>query len=331
MEQSRVPSPCPKAGASSLNFLNPISWQVGLVLLAMADAPPPVAAGADPGGVTLRRCATEYARSSMLGSPTVSTLQDCLVEPGDRVRAGQVLGRIQDREARAELALRQQQAESDVEVRLGRARHAQAAARLKVSEMLRSRNALSVDQYNIDRLATTVAALEIENAEGRRRVAQIELEQARAAVQSREIVSPHDGVVVAVFRKQGESVTPSDPVFHVVDVDRIRVTGSLDVDAAWRVKQGQPAEFSPVVGGADLEVERRVFAGRVVFVDRIVDPRSQTCKIVAEFDNREGLLRAGLGARMEVLPAPPAAAGVNPPPAAGGAGPPGPAVASGPP
>jgi RND family efflux transporter MFP subunit len=301
---------------------NSMIWIAGLLSLGTADAPRPEteAPVARSGGILLRRCTMDYGRSSLLGSPGTSTLQDCLVAPGDRVRAGQVLGRIQDREIRAEMALRQFQAESDVEVRLSEARHAQASARLKVSDVLRARNALSVDQYNIDRLATTVAALEVEAATNRRRVARIEFEQARAAALSREITAPHDGIVVAVFRRPGEAVTPNNPVFHVVDVDRIWVTGGLDVDDAWRVEPGQSVEISPVIGGADLEVERRSFPGRVIFVDRIVDAKTQTCKVVAELDNREGLLRAGLGARMEVLPPEAPGAGGAPPSATSGPG-----------
>jgi RND family efflux transporter MFP subunit len=285
-------------------LMTPILWFSGLLLLGLPDRP---TRGADvtvsPGRtIVLLRCTLGYGTSSLLGASSISTLQDCLVKAGDRIRAGQVLGRIQDREARADMDLRQARAESDIEVRLCEAKHAQALARLKASEALKARHALSLDLYNIDRLAAKVAELEVESAVNRRHLARLEFEQAKAAVRTREIVSPHDGIVLAVLRKQGEPVAPNSPVFHVVDVDRIWVTGSLDVKDAWQVQQGQSVAVSPVIGGVDLDVERKVFPGCVVFVDQFVDPRSQTCKVVAEIDNRQGMLRAGLGARMEVLP-----------------------------
>ena len=34
--------------------------------------------------------------------------------------------------------------------------------------------------------------------------------------------------------------------------------------------------------------------------DTVIDAKTQTCKVVAEVDNREGMLRAGLAARMEI-------------------------------
>ncbi len=56
-----------------------------------------------PESIVLRRCLLEYERSSILGAPGRGILQECLVRPGDQVEANQLLGRLQDKEARAEL------------------------------------------------------------------------------------------------------------------------------------------------------------------------------------------------------------------------------------
>ena len=100
-------------------------WIAGLLMVLPPDAA--VKEGGPPRSsavpVVLRRCATDYVKSTLLGAPLPGILQDCLVQAGDRVNAGQVLGRIQDREARAEMELRRVQAESDIEVRLNEAKH----------------------------------------------------------------------------------------------------------------------------------------------------------------------------------------------------------------
>ena len=44
--------------------------------------------------VLLRRCQAEYRYVTDLGAPVQGILQDCLVELGDKVKAGQVLGRL---------------------------------------------------------------------------------------------------------------------------------------------------------------------------------------------------------------------------------------------
>jgi multidrug efflux pump subunit AcrA (membrane-fusion protein) len=121
-------------------------------------------------------------------------------------------------------------------------------------------------------------------------------------VRERQFVSPHDGVVVAVFKGQGESAALHDPLFRVVNTDRLRVTGYLDVLDAWRVRVGESVRISPEIAGVEAAVSREPFWGHVVFVDNQIDPKTQTCKVTAEVDNRDGLLRAGLEARMEILP-----------------------------
>jgi RND family efflux transporter MFP subunit len=284
----------------------------GVLATRSEAADPPRSRAATPGGesttILLRRCTMDYEQSTMLGAPNIGVLQDCLVQPGDRIEANQVVGRLQDREAQAELDLRVAQAASDIEIRLAEAKHTEALTRFKRAVALDQRKFISSEEFELKKLEVTSAALEAEDARFRHQLAQLQARQAEAAVHAREIVAPHAGVVVAVLKKAGEPVTGQGPVFQIVDTDRIWVTGYLDVHDAWRVAQGRPVRVTPEVGGADLAIEERGFLGRIVFVNSGVDLVSQTCKVVAEVDNREGLLRAGLKARMEILPMDPMSA-----------------------
>ncbi len=256
--------------------------------------------GPSPSDVVLRRCAVEFDRAATIGSPTWSVLQDRLVDPGDRVAAGQVLGRLQDKDLRVEVEMRAAEADDDVEVRLGQAKYDRALVRLKGSEALRLRNVLSFEDLAVHQLEARSAALDVEQARHRRRLADIRRRQVEAQIKARELVSPLDGVVVAVEKRQGEPVLPGEPVFRVVSAHRLRVTGRLDVVDAWRAAVGQPVSVRVEVAGADLPIEREVFDGKVVFVDNQIDPKSRTCKVVAVVDNRDDLLRAGLEACMEI-------------------------------
>ncbi len=152
------------------------------------------------------------------------------------------------------------------------------------------------------RLEASIAELAVEEARLRRRMAELEARKAQASVLSREIVAPHPGTVLAVHKRRGESVAFDEPLFHVVDPRLLLVTGALDVGDIWRVQTGQPVRATLEIGGVAMEIESQAFPGRVVFIDRLVDPKSQTCKIVAEVDDPQGQLRAGLRARLEILP-----------------------------
>lgn len=292
-----------------------------LLTAALAALP---ALGADspdatPTVIPLRGCMIEFDRSALLGATNPGVLQDCLVRPGDRVRAKQVLGRLADGDVRAELALKEAEVKSDIEVRLNRAKHAQAVGKLKRSGELSRLKYISPEELSLHRLEADTAALGIEEAEYHRRQAEIQRNQVVAAVHAREFVAPHDGVVVSVYKSEGESVAMNDPVFRLVNTDRLRVTGHLDVSDVWRVRRGQGVRVSVDVPGVELAVEREVFLGRVVFVDNQVDAESRVCKVVAEVENRDDVLKAGLHAQMEIVPeaTPPAAAAAPPGPLAG--------------
>jgi RND family efflux transporter MFP subunit len=251
------------------------------------------------GVIVLRRCVVDHERVSLVGSSLNGVLKECLVEPGTDVKAGQILGRLEDRDVRAEVRLRQVEAGSDIEIRLSENKSALAHNRLKVTSLLARRNAASQEELMQHRLEAEAATLEIENAKHRRELAEAQLHLAKAVLNTREFVSPHAGVVTAVLKHPGETVTPNMPVFKVVDADHLLVTGRVDVVDVWRVRVGQPVRIVPDIAGADLAVEREVFTGKIDFIDTQIDPLSQTCKVFAKCDNRGRLLRAGMEARME--------------------------------
>ena len=150
----------------------------------------------------------------------------------------------------------------------------------------------------------STANLEIEESRYELRLAEIKRRQAETLLHSREYVSPHDGIVVEIHKEQGEAVLMSEPVFRVVDVDWVKVTGYLNLADFWRVRSGLEVRVTPEIDGDDLPVEREVFTGRIVFVDRRIDPSTRTCKVIAEVANRDLLLASGLEAQMEISLAP---------------------------
>lgn len=276
------------------------------LLVASLAAALPVR-GKEPGDpsaavIVLKHCALEYDQTTQLVALLPSVLQDRLVRRGDAVKAGQVLGRLFDQEVRAERDISAAAAENDVEVRIARAEYTRAYNKFAKTQTLHKRQFISSEEVDLDSLAVEKAKLAIEEAQQKRKIARLNQQKAEAQVRSREFVSPHDGVVIEVTKNQGESVTLHEPVFKIVNDRILRVTGALNVADAWRVKRDQPVRIRPDVAGAELDVEREAFAGKITFVDRRIDSESQTCQVIAEVTNRDGLLKAGLDVQMEIWP-----------------------------
>lgn len=270
--------------------------------------------------IVLEKCLIEHERSTTLGAFVLiqagGRIQDSYVRLGSRVKAGQVLGRLHDRDARAEWERLTHEIEDNTEIPLCEARLAQTLAKVNRSRKLHERKMYSNENLEIEELDARTAALDLAQAKHHRRQNELTRARVEAEIKSREFVTPHDGIVVEVFKREGESTNVNESVYRVVDVNLLRVTGQVDVKDAWRVCEGQQVRVSPDIASADLPIEREVFIGRVTFVDSQINLETRTCKVVAEVNNRNDLLRSGLEARMEIL--------LEPTPSPGECGPSGP-------
>ncbi|MGA2702047.1 MAG: efflux RND transporter periplasmic adaptor subunit [Isosphaeraceae bacterium] len=282
------------------------SQQIGIAFLTLAG----LALGGDEtgstrnspqaGGILLKHCTLEYKKTSLLGANQMGVLEECRVAPGDRVKAGQVLGHLLDEEFRAELDARATQAASDIAIRVAQARHRLALSKLERTQKLINRNFASVEELSIQSQEEEAERLSIEDARQNKKLAELQRKQSEATIRSREIRSPHDGVVVEVLKVPGQSISGLDSVLRVVDPSELRVTGYLDVTDAWRVWPGQAVKIWADISGAELEIETEAFTGQVEYVDLLISPESRTCKVTAIVPNRAERLRSGLEARMEI-------------------------------
>jgi RND family efflux transporter MFP subunit len=264
-----------------------------------------------PDVIPLRMCTIDYERSTQVGSnPNSGLIQECLVKTGDRVKAGQVLARLFNQDALAELACRKVALESSqTSIRQREAARRLATAKLARADALFKRNVLSMQDLEIEQLEMKNAELDLLAATLARRMAESQVLQAQVLVAARDIISPHDGVVVEIYKNVGESPSSNSiarpeasiyTIFKVVKTDRMRVVGYLDAGDAWRVCPGQPVRIRPDMEGSELPIERETFTGKISFVDSEIDPKTRTCRVFAEVENRDGLLRSGLECRMEI-------------------------------
>ena len=195
--------------------------------------------------------------------PDEGLIQECLVRPGDRVKGGQVLGRFFNQDALAELESRTVALEgSETAIHQGEATLEVERTKLRRVEALYNRKAVSIQDLELQQLAVKTAELGLQAAIRGRRMAEAQLHAAKAMVAAREIVSPHDGIIVEVYKRAGESAMLNIPIYKVVAIDRMRVTGYLDVGDAWRVRRGRAVRITPELEGGDLPIEREVFGVR---------------------------------------------------------------------
>ncbi|WP_417748462.1 HlyD family secretion protein [Rosistilla oblonga] len=147
------------------------------------------------------------------------------------------------------------------------------------------------------RLAAEQASIELQQAKTDLQLARLNadlyqnaLDAAQLQLAQHQVQAPFDGVVVELYRQQGEWVKPGDPIVRVLRLDRLRVEGFLPTQLLRSDLVGSPAEIH-VVGFAKQSL---VFQGEVSFVSPEVDAVNNEVAIWAEFDNPELLAWPGM-------------------------------------
>ncbi|MEX0977451.1 MAG: HlyD family efflux transporter periplasmic adaptor subunit, partial [Pirellulales bacterium] len=241
------------------------------VLLALALAADPVSATrtTDP---VIPICEIASIEDQSVPSADAGVLTILTVKEGMSVTKGAEIGRVDDSEAQAQLAVKKLEydvanstATSDIEVRA-------AAAAAKVAEAAYLKLKESNDKFKgtvtaIDilraqlewehrRLGIEQAAQKKSEAELTANAKNAEVGAAKVALDRRVLRAPFDGMVVKLSKKPGEWVAPGEPVVQIVGVNRLRVMGNLDA-SDWG-----PAD----IDGRDVTVEVTLPRGRTVKV-----------------------------------------------------------------
>ncbi len=258
--------------------------------------------------------------TTVLSSRVMSAIAAVTVKPGDRVRAGQVLVRLDARQlaagqagANAGLAAALEgaaAAEADAEgaasaLALARASHARIAR-------LAERKVATPAEIDAAVAALRGAEARMKAAEARKAEIASAIDGARAAARNASvdasfaaIVAPFDGVVTEKIAEPGTIALPGAPLLTIEDIRQYRLEVSVDVADTARVAVGSTVPVA-IAGLPPLE-------GTVAEISPAVDAAAQAYTIKVALPPTPGL-RSGLygrarfrGAEQQVVAVPAAA------------------------
>jgi Cu(I)/Ag(I) efflux system membrane fusion protein len=111
------------------------------------------------------------------------------------------------------------------------------------------------------------------------------LAQTGEATRSLTLVSPISGVITKKDVVEGARLEVGATPYEVVDLSRVWVLADVYESELRHVKVGMPATLQLKA------FPHRVFAGKVAFLDPVLDPATRTVKVRLEFPNPDGDLR----------------------------------------
>ena len=259
-----------------------------------------------------------------LANESPATIAKILVDLGDRVRAGQVLIKLDEREPRLEVErstanlqaarealsrARQILESSQANVERAQAVLTDAKTNLKRFQDLLADGAISASQRDSAQTQYDVAVASlraseaqyesdraaIKNAEANVEQAVAGLELARKRLQDTEIVAPFDGFVRKRLVNVGETYKDKTPLMSLVATQALKLQGEV------------PERFAPQLGvgrAVRVEVEAypgRKFPGTITRVSPAVDAESRTFTVEASVPNPGGILKPGFFAKASIV------------------------------
>ncbi|MGH7799988.1 MAG: efflux RND transporter periplasmic adaptor subunit [Thermodesulfobacteriota bacterium] len=109
------------------------------------------------------------------------------------------------------------------------------------------------------------------------------------------VTAPISGTVVERSVVLGEAVEPNKHLFHIVDLSKVIVEGDVFESDVSKVKLGQDARIR-----LDAYPDK-IFTGKAIFVASELDPVKRTLHIWVSVDNKEGLFKPELFARVALV------------------------------
>ena len=201
------------------------------------------------------------------------------LQPGDRIRKGQVLAKVDDAPYQQQLAAARAALTGD-EVRM-------VAARDQHERYLAAGNAVAKSQVENSRANYQSATAAVERALHT-------VEEARLQASYCTITSPRDGLLLKRTVEVGDLVRPGSVLFEIGDTRRMKVVFGVPSTLAGRIAIGTEL---PVTVAALDELKLR---GPVTRVSPTADPRSRLFDVEVTVTNEDGALKVGMIATLDL-------------------------------
>ncbi|WP_242343004.1 efflux RND transporter periplasmic adaptor subunit [Anaeromyxobacter terrae] len=207
-------------------------------------------------------------RGVILGAELPGTIREISFESGSAVKRGQVLVKLDTSAEEAQLAA----AVADASL---------ARVSLKRAEQLRHGEAN--------------AQADLDAAEARAKQTDATVANLRATIAKKTIRAPFDGRIAIRQVELGQVVSPGTPIASLQSVSPIYADFWLPQQALAELKPGERARIQvDAFHGAAWD-------GEITTINPEVDPATRNVRVRATFENRDGRLRPGMFANVQVL------------------------------
>lgn len=213
---------------------------------------------------------------AVLKAKVAGELKEVTVREGDRVKAGQVLARIDPIEYQRRWAQQQEQAIA-------------AKSQMEIAQRQWDTNKALFDQGFISKVALDNSQASLQGALASHRAGMAGADVARKALDDSVLVAPFAGVIAVRAAQLGERVGIDAKVLELVDLTQLEIETPISASDAMEVRIGQLARIQ-------LEDRKPFITAKVKRISPSTQAGSRSVMVYLSIDEPEGL-RHGLFAK----------------------------------
>jgi membrane fusion protein, multidrug efflux system len=230
-----------------------------------------------------------------VGAQREGMIATIFAEPGTKVKKGQILAQLDDRQVTANLEaarartrstaadLHNWEAETKVlDADLRRAEKMWEAHVIPKEQIEHARYKAESDHWDVDRVKELLL-----DAQATEHSLELELEKTR-------VVSPFDGVVARRYVRAGQKVNLGERLFWVTAESPLRIRFTLPESFLGHIARGQRYELT----SPDVEGQR--WKASVIEISPVVDPSSGTIEVLCQIVGPTAGLRPGMSASVRI-------------------------------
>jgi RND family efflux transporter MFP subunit len=286
----------------------PIFLLAACAFTACSDQNPETASAAPPPAPTVSKASSIPADSSItVSGPLIvehqldimaqreGVLASLHADVGSRVKAGDVLAQLDDRQLTADLEAARTKADgTEAELKSWQSEQKVTQADYDRAKKLWDAQLIPLEQFEHAKYKAEGEQFEVQRVQQALLTARATEHSLELELEKTRIRAPFDGLVARRYVREGQQVARADRLFWITGDGPLRMRFTLPERFIGQVRRGQELALSTP------DVPDRTFTSKVIEVSPVVDPASSTFEVMLAVEGPRGDLRPGMNASVKL-------------------------------
>jgi membrane fusion protein, multidrug efflux system len=214
---------------------------------------------------------------------------------GTRVKTGELLAQLDDRQLTADLeAARAKSSGTEAELKSWQSEAKVVEADYDRAKKLWDAQLIPLEQFEHTKYKAEEETFEVQRVQQALLTARATQHSLELELEKTRIRAPFDGLIARRYVREGQQVARGDRLFWITGDGPLRMRFTLPEKFIGQVRRGQELALSTP------DIPNQTFKTKVIEVSPVVDPASSTFEVMLAIEGPRGELRPGMNASVKL-------------------------------